>query len=121
MHAERGHLSVVTLGLIARALMAAAASAGSRGPISSNTSKCSTIAIDATAILTVSARRRYQRKLAIGRLVDLLVDRMGWNGQRLADSAHIEFETLEAPTRKEFWRYVRLTRKARCGFARSES
>jgi len=57
---------------------------------------------------TWDAGMRYRRRLAIGRLLDLLCDRTGWSGDQLADAAHLEFETLQAPTLKEFKRYARI-------------
>lgn len=61
---------------------------------------------------TWDARMRYQRRLAIDRLLELLAERMGWNSRRLADAAHLEFETLGDPNLKDFRRYIRLTLRA---------
>jgi len=57
---------------------------------------------------------KYRRKLALGRFVKSMQDRMGWDVERLPNLAHLEFETISQPTLKDLRRYSRLVRRADC-------
>jgi glycosyltransferase involved in cell wall biosynthesis len=61
-----------------------------------------------------SPSAKYRRKLALGRFLNTMQDRMGWDVERLLDLAHLEFETIERPTLKELRRYSRLVQHANC-------
>jgi len=63
---------------------------------------------------TWSESSKYKRKLALGRFVRSMQDRMGWEVQRLPSLAHLEFETIGRPTAKDFWCYSALVWRADC-------
>jgi glycosyltransferase involved in cell wall biosynthesis len=60
----------------------------------------------------------YRRRLAINRLFRHLVDRFGYDADRLPELAHREFQTIPAPTFRQLTDYVRLVFGARLRFSR---
>jgi hypothetical protein len=53
-------------------------------------------------------RADYRRRLAINRLFRHLTDRFGYDVERLPELAHREFQTIAAPTFRQFSEYTRL-------------
>jgi len=59
----------------------------------------------------------YRRGLALHRLFQLMVRRMGYDRSRLVELVDREFRTLECPTRERFAQYAKILRRAPLRFS----
>jgi glycosyltransferase involved in cell wall biosynthesis len=62
--------------------------------------------------------RDYRRKLAVNRLLHLLVLRMGYDRRRLSEFAHREFRTISRPDLRQLRDYMRIAGRADVGLGR---
>jgi glycosyltransferase involved in cell wall biosynthesis len=60
----------------------------------------------------------YRHKLAVNRLMQWLVTRMGYDARRLTEFAHREFCTIDKPTMAKLWKYLQLAVRSQVPLSR---